>query len=74
MFVIVDGNARTEKRMEGCGDSTVLGAYGRDELNNTGKRLLTFASDNKLAPTNTFFSTRRDGISHTFKGINNCND
>ena len=61
MFVLVDANARTGKRMDGCGDGRVLGAYGRDELNNNGKRLLTFAEDNKLALTNTFFSTRKGG-------------
>ena len=59
--------------MDGCGDGRVLGAYGRD-LNNTGKRLLTVAKDNKLALTNTFFSTRKGGVSHTFNGISSRND
>ena len=49
-------------------------AYGRDELNNNGKRLLSLASDNKLALTNTFFSARKGGTSHTFNGINSRND
>ena len=53
---------------------TVLGEYGRDELNNNGKRLLTFAKDNKRALTNTFFSTRKGGVSHTFNGISSRND
>ena len=44
--------------MDGCGDGRVLGAYGRGELNNNGKRLI-FAKDNKLALTNTLFSTRK---------------
>ena len=44
--------------MEVCDDSGMLGAYKRDELNNNGKRLLSLASDNKLALTNTFFSAR----------------
>ena len=74
LFVLVDANARTGKRMSGCGDGRVLGAYGRDELNNNGKRLLTFAKDNKLALTNTVFSTRKGGISHTFNGISSRND
>ena len=74
LFVLVDANARTGKRMDGCGDGRVLGAYGRDELNSNGKRLLAFASDNKLALTNTFFSTRKGGISHTFNGISSRND
>ena len=52
----------------------MLGAYGRDELNDNGKRLLTFATDHKLTLTNTFFSTRKGGISHTSKGINSRDD
>ena len=72
MFVLINANARTGKRMKGCDDGRVLGAYGRDELN--GKRLLTVASDNKLALTNTFFSTRKGGVSHTFNGISSRND
>ena len=54
-------------------DGRVLGACGRDELNNN-KRLLSLASDNKLALTNTFFSTRKGGISHTFNGVNSHKD
>ena len=34
LFVLIDANARTEKRMEGCDDGKVFRAYGRDELNN----------------------------------------
>ena len=63
LFVLTDANARTGKRMEGCDDGRVLGAYGRDDLNNNGKRLLSLASDNKLTLTNTFFSERKGGIS-----------
>ena len=29
LFVLVDTNARTGKRMDGCGDGRVIGAYGR---------------------------------------------
>ena len=60
--------------MEGCDDGWVLGVYGRDELNDNGKRLLSLASDNKLALTYTFFSARKGGLSHTFNGINSRND
>ena len=75
LFVLIDANARTGKRMEGCDDGRALGAYGRDELTNNGKRLLSLASDNKLALTNTFFSARKGGISHTFNCcINSRND
>ena len=67
----MDANARTGEKIEGerTEDDGVLGAYGRDELNNNGKRLLNFATDNKLAITNTFFSTRKGGISHTYNGV-----
>ena len=47
----------------------MLGAYGRDELNDNGKRLLNFVADNKLAITNIFFSTRKGGISRTYDGV-----
>ena len=60
--------------MEVFDDSRMLGAYKRDELNNNGKRLLSLASDNKLALTNTFFSARRSGLSHTFNSIHSRND
>ena len=75
LFVLMDANARTGLKIEGQrteddgDDDGVLGAYGRDELNNNGKRLLNFATDNKLAVTNTFFSTRKGGISHTYNGV-----
>ena len=55
--------------MEGCDDGRVLGTNGRDELNNNGKRLLSLASDNKLALTNTIFSARKGEISRTFNAI-----
>ena len=74
LFVLVDANARTGTRIDGCGDGRVLGAYGRDKLNNNGKHLLTFTKDNKLALTNTFFSTRKGGVSHAFNGISSRND
>ena len=71
LFVLMDANARTGEKTEGerTEDDGVLGAYRRDELNNNGKRLLNFATDNKLAVTNTFFSTRKGGISHTYNGV-----
>ena len=59
VFVLTDANARTGKKGEGGGetDSKVLGACGRDMLNENGKLLLGFADDNKLALLNTFFCT-----------------
>ena len=71
LFVLMDANARTGLKIEieRTEDDGVLGAYGRDEFNNNGKRLLNFATDNKLASTNTFFSTRKGSISHTYNGV-----
>ena len=42
VFVLTDANARIWKKGEGGGeaDSKVLGAYGRDKLNENGKLLL----------------------------------
>ena len=37
LFALIDANARSGKRMEKCDDGKVLGAYGRDELNNNDK-------------------------------------
>ena len=75
LFVLRDANARTRKRMEGCIDGEALGAYGGEELNNNGERLLIFAEDNELALTNTFFfSTQKSVVSHTFNGISSHND
>ena len=69
LFVQIDANSRSGRRTAGCHDGRVLEAYGRDELNNNGKRLLSLASDNKLALTNTIFSARKGEISRTFNAI-----
>ena len=71
LYVLMDANARTGRRIEGesLQDEEILGTYGRDELNDNGKRLLSFATDNKLAIMNTFFSTRKGGVSHTYNGV-----
>ena len=57
----MDANARTARRIEGesLQEEGILGTYERDELNDDGKLLLTFATDNKLVIMNTFFSTRK---------------
>ena len=72
VFVLTDANARTGKRGEGGGeaDIKVLGAYGRDRLNENGKLLLGFAEDNKLALLNTLFCTPKSGVSYTFQSAN----
>ena len=72
VFVLTDANARTGNRGEGGGktDSKVLGAYGRDKLNEEGKLLLDFAEDNRLALLNTFFCIPKSGVSYTFQNTN----
>ena len=71
VYVLMDANARTGRGIEGesLQDEGVLGTYGRDELNDNGKLLLSFATDNKLAIMNTCFSTRKGGVSHTYNGV-----
>ena len=71
LYVLMDANAQTGRRKEGesLQDEGILGTYGRDELNDNGKLLLSFATDNKLAIMNTFFSTRKGGVSHTCNGV-----
>ena len=72
VFVLTDANARTGNRGKGRGeaDSKVLGAYGRDMLNENGKLLLGFAENNKLALLNTSFCTPKSGVSYTFQSDN----
>ena len=70
LFVLIDANARTgrrEKGQVGSKDSKILGAYGRDTLNDNGELVLSFANNHDLALVNTFFSTPKGGISHTGK-------
>ena len=69
LFVLMDANASTgrrEKRWVGSKDEQTIGAYGRDTLNLNGELLLSFANNHDLAIVNTFFSTPKDGVSHTF--------
>ena len=72
LFVLTDANARIGKIGEGGGeaDSKVLGAYGRDMLNENGRILLGFAEDNKLALQNTLFCAPKSGVSYTFQSAN----
>ena len=69
LFVLMDANARTgrrEKGQVGSKDSKILGVYGRDTLNDNRELLLSFAINHDLALVNTFFSTPKGGVSHTF--------
>ena len=71
LFVLMDANARTgrrEKGQVGSKDGKILGAYGRDTLNDNGELLLSLANNHDLALVNTFFSTPKGGVSHTFNG------
>ena len=71
LFVLMDANAHTGRR-EGGGvgskDNEILGAYGRDTLNDKGELLLSFADNHDLADVHTLFSTPKSGVSHTFNG------
>ena len=70
LLLLMDANARTGMRGIGWTDSKVLGAYGRDELNDNGERLLIPATGNKLALLNTYYATPARGISYTFQSPN----
>ena len=68
-YLLIDANARTGVRM-GEEDCEVIGAYGRDTRvsDSNGTSLLRFASDNKLALVNIFFSVPKGCTSRTFNG------
>ena len=71
LFVLMDANARTgrgEKGQVESKDNKNLGAYGRDTLNDNGELLLSFANNHDLPLVNTFFSTPKGGVLHTFSG------
>ena len=71
LFVLMDASARTGRRgggKLGSEECKVLGVYGRDNLNDNGERLLSFSANHELALLNTFFSTAKNAISHTFNG------
>ena len=71
LFVLMDANTCTRRREKGqvrSKNSKILGAYGRDTLHDNGELLLSFANNHDLALVNTFFSTPKGGVSHTFNG------
>ena len=68
LLVLMDANARTGRRgggKLGSEECKGLGAYGRDNLNDNGERLLSFSANALL---NTIFSTAKNAISNTFNG------
>ena len=60
LLVLMDANARTRRREKG--------EVGSKDIKILGEPLLSFANNHDLAHANTFFSTRKGGESHTFKG------
>ena len=70
LFVLIYANARVGVRMGDEEDCKVSGAYSRDARvsDSNGTSLLRFASDNKLALVNTFFSVPKGCTSRTFNG------
>ena len=71
LFVLMGANARTGRRGGGKLGSEKCkfrGTYGRDTLSNNGEQLLSFSPNHELALLNTFFSTAKNAISHTFNG------
>ena len=70
LLVLMDAYTPTGMRGVEWTDSKVLGAYGRDELNENGERLLIQAIDNKLVLLNTYYATPARGISYTFQSPN----
>ena len=78
LCVLMDANARTGLRgggKLGSEECKVLGAYGRDNLNDNGELLFPFFVNHELALLNTFFSTAKNAISHTFNGrVKKCID
>ena len=63
LFVLMNANARTGRRKKGqVGSKDILGAYGRDTLNDHRELLLPYANNHDLALVNTFFSTPKGGV------------
>ena len=54
LFVLMDANARAERREKGgvgSKDNKIIGVYGRDTLNDNGELLLSFANNHGIEPT-----------------------
>ena len=64
VLVVMDANARTSGREDGCSDGNVVGAYGRDLLNDNGERRLGLAADDRLCLINTFPRPEGRGKTH----------
>ena len=67
VFLLADAIARKGKEVEGGreADSQMVGAYGRDVFNKkSGKLMLGFGEDNKLAFLNAFFAHSKWRVLH----------
>ena len=72
LVVLVDATARTGRREKGgvrSKESEILGADGRDTLNDNKEVLLSFADNHDLALVKIVIGTRKDGVSHVFNGL-----
>ena len=71
VYVLMDVNARTGRMIEGesLQGEGVLVTYGCDELNDSGKLLLTFTTENKLTDMNIFFSMHKGEVSLAYNGV-----
>ena len=71
LFVFMDADVRVGRRgggKLGSEECKVLGAYGRDILNDNGERLLSFSANHGLALLNTFSNTAKNAALRTFNG------
>ena len=72
LVVLVDATARTGRREKGgvrSKESEILGADGRDTLNDNKELLLSFADNHDLALGKMVIGTRKDGVSYVFNGL-----
>ena len=72
LVVLVDATARKGRREKGgvkSKESDILGADGRDTLNDNKELLLSFADNHDLALVNMVIGTRKGGVSHVFSGL-----
>ena len=67
-WILTRARGSGRRKSKGIPVKKVLGAYGRDSLNDKWERLLSFAYDHDLAMVNKLFTTPKNSISHTFNG------
>ena len=67
---MVEATARTGVRGQGFVHAKVLGAYGRDTLNDNARRLLAVSAETQLSLVNTCFSGPKRAIPYVFQSPN----